>query len=178
LRVGGQVAIATLAAYGFARWEFRGREILFAMVLGAMMIPHQLTMLPIYLMIAALGWFDTWHGLIVPNLAIPYGIFLLRQHLKAFPQALIDAAAIDGAGHWRALWPASRWRAYPPYWCFSCCNAGSSTASLDQGYATDRPEATSPLSQPGKMMLDGAAYLQKREGGCFSQEAGGSLART
>jgi multiple sugar transport system permease protein/sn-glycerol 3-phosphate transport system permease protein len=104
LRVVGQMAVALLAAYGFARWEFRGREALFAAMLGAMMLPHQLTMLPIYLLIGQLDWFDTWQALVVPNLAAPFAAFLLRQHIRAFPHALFDAATMDGAGHWRCLW--------------------------------------------------------------------------
>lgn len=104
LRVGGQLLFAALTAYAFARWRFAGRETLFALVLGAMMIPHQLTMIPIYILIAELSWFDTWQALIVPNLAMPFGVFLLRQHFLGFPRELFDAAEIDGAGHWRALW--------------------------------------------------------------------------
>ena len=104
LRVGGQLFIAVLTAYAFARWQFRGRETLFALVLGAMMIPHQLTMIPIYILVAELQWFDTWRALIIPNLAMPFGVFLLRQHFLSFPKELFDAAEMDGAGHWRALW--------------------------------------------------------------------------
>jgi ABC-type glycerol-3-phosphate transport system permease component len=104
LRVAGQLFIAVLTAYAFARWEFKGRGVLFALVLGAMMIPHQLTMIPIYILIAELQWFDTWRALIIPNLAMPFGVFLLRQHFLSFPKELFDAAEIDGAGHWRSLW--------------------------------------------------------------------------
>jgi len=104
LRVAGQLFFAVLTAYAFARWQFAGRETLFALVLGAMMIPHQLTMIPIYVMVAELQWFDTWRALIIPNLAMPFGVFLLRQHFLGFPKNLFDAAEIDGAGHWRTLW--------------------------------------------------------------------------
>jgi multiple sugar transport system permease protein/sn-glycerol 3-phosphate transport system permease protein len=104
LRVTGQIVIAILAAYAFARWEFRGRDLLFACVLGSLMVPHTLTMIPIYLMIAELGWFDTWTALIVPNLAFPFGVFLLRQHMLSFPKELIEAAAVDGAGPFKVLW--------------------------------------------------------------------------
>lgn len=103
LRVAGQVVIALLAAYAFARYSFRGRGFLFALVLGAMMLPHNLTFLPIYRMMNYLGWFDSWAGLIVPNLAMPLGVFLLRQHLLTFPKELYDAAAMDGAGELRTL---------------------------------------------------------------------------
>lgn len=104
LRVAGQLIIAVLAAYAFARWTFRGREFLFAVVLAAMMIPHTLVMIPVYIMVAKLQWFDTWAGLIVPNLAMPFGVFLLRQHFKSFPTELFDAAEMDGAGPMRTLW--------------------------------------------------------------------------
>ena len=103
-RIAGQVAIGVLAAYAFARWRFRGRDALFALVLAAMMIPHQLTMIPNYVLIARLDWFDTWAALVLPNLAAPFGVFLLRQHFLSFPRELFDAAEIDGAGPWRTLW--------------------------------------------------------------------------
>jgi ABC-type glycerol-3-phosphate transport system permease component len=104
LRVGGQLVIAFFAAYAFARYQFRGRAIIFALVLAAMMIPHQMVFLPLYLLISDLGWFDTWTALIVPNLAMPLAVFLLRQHLLSFPRELYDAAAIDGAGDLLAMW--------------------------------------------------------------------------
>lgn len=103
LRVAGQLVLAVLAAYAFARFSFPGRGPLFMLVLVAMMIPHQLTFLPIYLLINNLGWYDSWTALIVPNLAMPLAVFLLRQHLLAFPRELLDAAAMDGAGELRIL---------------------------------------------------------------------------
>ena len=104
LRVAGQIFFAVLTAYAFARWRFPGHNLVFAAVLGAMMIPHQLTMIPIYILVAELNWFDTWQALIVPNLAMPFAVFLLRQHFLSFPKELFDAAEMDGAGPWTALW--------------------------------------------------------------------------
>jgi ABC-type glycerol-3-phosphate transport system permease component len=104
LRVSGQIVLAVLAAYGLTRWTFAGRDIVFAVVLAALMVPHMLTMIPIYLMIGKLGWFDSWTALIVPNLAFPFGVFLLRQHMLSFPKDLLEAAEIDGAGPLKALW--------------------------------------------------------------------------
>jgi ABC-type glycerol-3-phosphate transport system permease component len=104
LRVGGQLVIAFFAAYAFARYEFPGRAIIFALILAAMMIPHQMVFLPLYLLISDMGWFDTWTALIVPNLAMPLAVFLLRQHLLSFPRELYDAAAIDGAGDLLTMW--------------------------------------------------------------------------
>ena len=101
LRVSGQLVIALLAAWAFARFAFRGRDTLFAMVLGAMMIPHLLTMIPVYILMARLGWFDTWAALIIPNLAMPFAVFLLRQHrpqvVHLAPQRLIPSASAAAA---------------------------------------------------------------------------------
>jgi multiple sugar transport system permease protein/sn-glycerol 3-phosphate transport system permease protein len=96
--------LAIPAAYAFARWTFRGREVLFGLVLASMLVSHILTMLPVYILLADLGWLDTWAAIVVPNLAFPLGVFLLRQHMLAFPPALIRAAIVDGAGNWRILW--------------------------------------------------------------------------
>lgn len=104
LRVSGQVLVAILAAYAFAYFTFPARNLLFALVLGALMIPHALTMVPIYIMVVELGWFDSWAALIIPNLAFPFGVFLLRQHMMQFPKPLLDAARADGASHWTILW--------------------------------------------------------------------------
>lgn len=104
LRVAGQLVIGILAAYAFVRFEFRLKGLLFALVLLALMIPHQLTFLPVYLMISKFNWFDTWLALIIPNLATPFAVFLLRQYLMSFPKELIDAAEMDGAGELRILW--------------------------------------------------------------------------
>ena len=104
IRVAAQVVIALLAAYAFARWQFPLREPLFVLVLAGMMVPPQLTMIPLYILMADLDWFDTWAALIVPHLAMPYATFLLRQHLMALPKELFESARIDGAGSWRALW--------------------------------------------------------------------------
>jgi multiple sugar transport system permease protein/sn-glycerol 3-phosphate transport system permease protein len=103
LRVAGQIAVAILAAYAFARFRFPFRGTLFALVIVAMMIPQQLISLPIYFLVNGLGWFDSWTGLIVPNLAMPLAVFLLRQHMLSFPPEIFDAAAMDGAGELRIL---------------------------------------------------------------------------
>jgi len=107
IRVFGQVFTSVLAAYAFARWRFPGRDILFFAVIGAMMVPHQLTMVPIYLLIVNLGWYDTLAALIIPNLVAPFGIFLLRQHFLSLPKELFDAAAVDGASSLQTLWHVS-----------------------------------------------------------------------
>lgn len=93
-----QLATSVLAAYGFARFRFPLREPLFYLCLGTMFIPVQIVMVSNYLLIGEWGLLNTHAGVILPQIANGFGIFLLRQHLRVFPQALLDAARIDGAG--------------------------------------------------------------------------------
>lgn len=99
-----QTLTSLLAAYGFARHRFPGREVLFALFLGTMIVPIHVVMIPNYILVSRLGWIDSLAALIVPQLSNAFGVFMLRQHLLTLPRELFDAAAIDGAGSWRALW--------------------------------------------------------------------------
>jgi len=93
-----QIASSAVVAYGFARFRFRGRDALFAVLLASMMIPWDVTMIPRYIEFNALGWIDTLKPLIVPNFfGAPFFIFLLRQFLLSIPRELDEAARIDGA---------------------------------------------------------------------------------
>jgi multiple sugar transport system permease protein len=99
-----QLAFNILAAYAFARIPFRGREALFVLFLGTMMIPSQVTIIPGYVLMAYFGWVDTYFALTVPFLfGSAFGVFLLRQFFLTLPRDLEDAARIDGAGHLRIL---------------------------------------------------------------------------
>lgn len=99
--MGGQVLTASMAAYAFVYVTFRGRAILFAVVLSTMMIPWEITMIPNYLTIKSWEWLDRYPGLIVPFLASAFGIFLLRQFFLQLPRELFEAAKMDGCGHVR-----------------------------------------------------------------------------
>jgi multiple sugar transport system permease protein len=95
----------SLVAYGFARLRFPGRDFLFALCLATMMLPGQVTMIPLYVMFARMGWVDTFLPLIVPALfGTPFYIFLLRQFFLTIPREYDEAARIDGAGHLRIYW--------------------------------------------------------------------------
>ncbi|MDD7202516.1 MAG: carbohydrate ABC transporter permease [Sphaerochaetaceae bacterium] len=87
-----------LAAYGFSRGRFKGRDALFIIVLSAMMIPEQVTFIPVYVMIAHLNLIDTYTGLIFTGLVSPFTIFMLRQNFMAIDQSYLDAAKVDGLG--------------------------------------------------------------------------------
>ena len=100
LTVVGQLLICSLAAYGFARLNFMGRDTIFVLYLTTMMIPFQITLIPLYLIITQLGWVNTYQGLIVPGISSAFGIFLLRQSFLNIPRDYQDAARIDGASEW------------------------------------------------------------------------------
>jgi multiple sugar transport system permease protein len=95
----------TLVAYGFSRLRFPGRDMLFALCLSTMMLPGQVTMIPLYMGYARLGWVDTYLPLIVPSLfGSPFYIFLLRQFFLTIPREYDEAALLDGATRLRIYW--------------------------------------------------------------------------
>jgi len=109
----GIILSSSLAAYAFARVRFWGRETLFVITLAALMIPGQITMIPLYVVMTRIGWVDTHLPLIVPAyLGSAFGIFLIRQYFMTIPQELNDAAKIDGCSHfgiyWRIMMPLAK----------------------------------------------------------------------
>lgn len=101
---GVKVVLAILTAYGFVFCEFPGKKYLFWGVLVTLMVPPQVTALPNYVLISSLGGEDTYWGIILPGLGTGFGTFLLRQAFLQLPYEVIEAAELDGAGHWRRLW--------------------------------------------------------------------------
>lgn len=108
----GQLALAIPAAYAFSQWTFKGANVLFAIFLASLPIPFIVFLIPNYIMVAQTGLLNTYAGLIIPQLASAYGVFLLRQHFRAFPRSILEAARIDGANETtvitRILMPAVR----------------------------------------------------------------------
>jgi ABC-type glycerol-3-phosphate transport system permease component len=92
------IFLCALGGYGFAKYNFPGRRILFLLMLGTMMIPGAVTMVPSYLMMRDLKWIDTVLPLVVPGAANAFGIFFMRQYISTISSELLDAARIDGAG--------------------------------------------------------------------------------
>ncbi len=113
-----QLFFNSLAAYTYAKRKFPGRDFLFALGLGTMMIPGWVMLIPQYIILKHFplfggnnimgqgghGWLDSYWGLIAPGVVSTFGIFLLRQYMKNIPDELLDAARIDGAGHFRMYW--------------------------------------------------------------------------
>lgn len=101
----GQMFLSTLAGFAFAKLEFRGKTALFIFVIGTMMVPTQLSVIPLYLVMGNLGWIDSLQALIVPSLASAFGIFWMRQHLSTVLNSeLMQAARVDGCSTWQIYW--------------------------------------------------------------------------
>lgn len=95
------VAFDSMAAFALARLEFKGRTVVFYVVIATLMVPFQTAIVPIYLLEGSLGWLNTYHGLIVPRMASALGIFLMRQFFMGLPRELDEAAILDGANKWQ-----------------------------------------------------------------------------
>ena len=99
------VATSAMAAYPLARMRFPGRNLVFTLVIGSLMIPNAVVLVPQYVLVQRLGWISTFQGLIVPEAAMTFafGVFLLRQFFLTMPGELEDAARIDGANAWQVF---------------------------------------------------------------------------
>lgn len=96
--------LSSLAGFAFGKYKFPGRNILFLLVLSTLMIPFQITMLPLYLEMVKFNWVDTLWALVVPNVASAFGTFLIRQYVQTIPDELLDIARIDGCSEFRIFW--------------------------------------------------------------------------
>jgi multiple sugar transport system permease protein len=94
----------SLAGYAFAKYRFRGRDPLFKLLIASMVIPSQVTMLPLFLMLNKMGFINSYVGVIIPGMAGIFGIFLIRQFAMTIPDSYIEAARMDGAGDFRIYW--------------------------------------------------------------------------
>ncbi len=101
VRTVGELFTASLAAYGFARLRFRGRDALFLLYLSILIIPHQMLLVPRFILFKQMGIYDTLLALILPGIFTVFGTFLLRQFFLTIPQELSDAARMDGASEWQ-----------------------------------------------------------------------------
>lgn len=113
-----QLFTSSLAAYAFAKRQFPGRDLLFLITLGTLMIPGQVTLIPNYVILkhipffggndalgtGGIGWLDSYWGLIAPQAASAFGIFLMRQYMTSIPNDLLDAARVDGGSEFRIFW--------------------------------------------------------------------------
>ncbi|GAC1489671.1 MAG: carbohydrate ABC transporter permease [Pseudarthrobacter sp.] len=99
-----KVTLAIITAYALVFVRFPFKNVIFVLILVALMVPPQVSILPNYILIAGMGGKNTLWGIILPGLGTAFGTFLLRQHFLTLPGSILEAAEIDGAGHWRRLW--------------------------------------------------------------------------
>ncbi|WP_159810004.1 carbohydrate ABC transporter permease [Cellulomonas citrea] len=97
------LVLMAMAGYGFAKFEFRGKEVVFFLVLATMMIPVQVTMIPTFLILNGIGLTNTLVGIALPTLVSAFGVFLFRQFMTTIPTEVLEAARIDGAGELRVF---------------------------------------------------------------------------
>jgi multiple sugar transport system permease protein len=97
----GNIAFSSMVGYALAKLEFRGKKILFVLVLGTLMVPGVVTFVPLFVLTSNLGLVNSYPGLILPFLITPLGVFLMRQFISGLPDDIIEAARIDGASEWR-----------------------------------------------------------------------------
>ncbi|MDZ7268970.1 MAG: carbohydrate ABC transporter permease [candidate division KSB1 bacterium] len=109
--VASVLVFGSMTGFALARLHFRGRSLIFLLVLLTMILPVQLTLIPLYILMVKFGWLDTYLALIVPHGINALGVLMFRQAFKAIPQDVIDAARLDGAGEFgilfRIFWPLS-----------------------------------------------------------------------
>ncbi|MEV5583080.1 carbohydrate ABC transporter permease [Streptomyces parvus] len=93
--------VCTLAGYAFAKYGFKGRDLLFGLLMLGLVIPNQVTVIPLFQLMADWQWLNTYQAVVLPNLALPFGIFLMRQSMAALPDELLDSGRMDGCGEFR-----------------------------------------------------------------------------
>jgi alpha-1,4-digalacturonate transport system permease protein len=96
--------INSMAAFALAKYQFRGSTFIFLLIISTLMIPISVILVPVFLVITGIGWYNSLWGVIIPGAATPTGVFLLRQYMLTIPDELIDSARIDGASEWRLYW--------------------------------------------------------------------------
>jgi ABC-type glycerol-3-phosphate transport system permease component len=100
----GHIILASMAAYPLAKYKFPGSKIIFQIVVLALMFSPHVTAIPNYLVMSKLGWIDTHFSLVIPAMAFPLGLFLMKQFMGQLPDAMLEAAKIDGASEYRIFW--------------------------------------------------------------------------
>jgi multiple sugar transport system permease protein len=102
--VGGNLLFCSMLGYALTKLRFAGRDRIFLLVMGTLMVPSTVTLVPLFVLMSAMGLVNTYAGLILPFAAGPFGVFLMRQFMLGIPDELIEAARIDGAGEYRIFW--------------------------------------------------------------------------
>jgi len=95
------ILMSSMAAFAFAKYEFKGRNIMFVLLLATMMVPPEINIPPLFIMFSRIGWLDTYYVQIFPGIASVFAMFMFRQYMLSIPSSILEAARIDGAGHFK-----------------------------------------------------------------------------
>lgn len=98
------VVIAAMAAFAFAKLRFPGRTVIFAALLATLMVPTEVTLPPLYILFARVGWLNTYQVQILPSVASVFGLFMIRQYMLSIPDELLEASRLEGATPWQQFW--------------------------------------------------------------------------
>ncbi|CAM3212327.1 carbohydrate ABC transporter permease [Vagococcus fessus] len=98
------VIFSSLAAYGFAKLKFKGKNILFSLFIASLMIPKETFIVPLFKLVVAFDWVDSYQALIIPNLATCFGVFMLKSFFESIPDSIRESAKLDGASEWTIFW--------------------------------------------------------------------------
>jgi ABC-type glycerol-3-phosphate transport system permease component len=98
------VLFSAMAGYAFAKYRFAGRDVIFALLIASMLVPPEVNIPTLYVLFAHINWLNTYQVQILPGTASVLGMFMARQYMKSIPDEVLEAASVDGAGHWRKFW--------------------------------------------------------------------------
>lgn len=154
-----QLVSGAMIAYAIVFMRFKGRKVLFAIIMGTYMLPTAATYIPAYIILSKMGLLDTFTGLIVSNCVSIFGIFLLRQAFMQIPTGLIEAARIDGANHFKILWYIVTPMTKSSYITFGLMSfIGCYNSYMWPSLITDSPEKSLVSQGLRRFFIEGGAY--------------------
>ncbi len=122
----------SLTGYGLAKFQFPARNVVFLLILSTMMIPGQLSLVPLFLIVNAFGWINTYWAVIVPGMISAFGIFFTRQVMVGIPDEILDAARVDGANEWNLFWKVTLPRLRPIMLILVVLRFGTAMAVIEE----------------------------------------------
>lgn len=152
-----QVVLGVLSAYALAFLRFPGRTVVLLFIIGALMVPNQITVISNYALVADLGWLGTFQGIMVPLAGVAFGTFLLRNHFVSLPKEIIEAAEMDAAGPLKMMWRVVLPMSWPTVIAFTLITIVNEWNQFLWPLLISRNETTAPLPV-------GLVFLQDSEG--------------
>ncbi|HET7398429.1 MAG TPA: carbohydrate ABC transporter permease [Intrasporangium sp.] len=152
-----KIVLGVLSAYALALLRFPGRRVLFLVVIAALMVPNQITVISNYALVAQLGWRNTYQGIIIPLAGVAFGTFLMRNQFLNLPEEIIEAARLDGAGPLKLLWRVVLPMSWPTLVAFSLITVVNEWNEYLWPFLMSDDERTAPLPV-------GLTLLQNNEG--------------